>query len=150
MAERVAEGVRRVKGVEAQLFKIGNKFPVSVLNDADAIIVGSPSVYGHMTLQLRQFFDSVKWLSAEKWLRVAGKQGAVFGPYAWDGGWHTRQIASVLVNLGVELVVDPLAVQDRRDEGGDNLLGIRKADLAECQDLGETVAQAVIARQHDS
>lgn len=143
MADRVAAGVRRVKGVEALLFKIGSKFPVSVLNDADAIIVGSPSVYGNMTLQLRQFFDNVKWLSEEKWLRLKGKKGAVFGAYAWDGGWHTQQIGCVLVNLGINLVANPLAVKDRRDEGGDKVLGIRKVDLAACHDLGETVAQAV-------
>jgi multimeric flavodoxin WrbA len=114
-----------------------------MLNDVDAIIVGSPSVYGNMTLQLRQFFDNVKWLSTENWLRVAGKKGAVFGSYAWDGGWHTQQIAGELVNLGIELVVNPLAVKDRRDEGNHKVRGIRDVDLAACQTLGETVAHAV-------
>jgi flavorubredoxin len=97
-----------------------------------------------MTLQLRQFIDNVKWLSEEKWLRIKGKKGAVFGSYAWDGGWHTQQIKGELVNLGIELVVNPLAVKDRKDEGNDKVLGIREVDLAACRDLDETVAQEVV------
>jgi flavorubredoxin len=80
MAKRVADGVNRVDGVTARLYKIGSKFPVSELNDAAALIVGSPSIYGNMTPKLEQFLDTLQALSRDNRLlpQVSLTQPSVF------------------------------------------------------------------------
>lgn len=39
LAKAVAEGVRSVKGVDLQILNIGSKFPISLLNNIDVLIV---------------------------------------------------------------------------------------------------------------
>ena len=87
MANAMTEGVRSAKGVEAQLFKIGTKCPISILKDADAIIIGSPTIYGNITHEVREFLIDLNYLQTAKCLILKGKKGAAFGSYGWDGGW---------------------------------------------------------------
>ena len=145
MAKAVAEGVESIEGVEAQLYKIGTKFPISIVNDAEALIVGSPSIYGNMTLELNQFFDNLNYLKEAKKINVKGKKGAAFGSYAWDGGWHTERIERELMKLDLEMVAPALSVADQE---GKNDVKIRRDDLDRCRELGKTVARAVVESQN--
>jgi flavorubredoxin len=144
MAKRVADGVNRVDGVTARLYKIGSKFPVSELNDAAALIVGSPSIYGNMTPKLEQFLDTLQALSRDNRLQLTGKKGAVFGSYAWDGGWHTDRIERALTTLGIEMVAHPLSTQDHLD---DTHTWIPDTALQDCYELGAIMGR-VITEQH--
>ncbi|UCH01728.1 MAG: FprA family A-type flavoprotein [Candidatus Bathyarchaeota archaeon] len=144
MAKAVAEGVESINHVEAQLYKIGDRFPISILNDAFAIIVGSPSIYGNMTLKLSQFFDNLNYLSEMKKIRIEGKKGAAFGSYAWDGGWHTERIEQELMKLGLEMVAPPLSVADQE---GKRSRKISRDDVDRCRELGKTVARVVTGNQ---
>ncbi len=142
MAKAVAEGVESVEGVETQLYKIGTKFPISIVKDAAALIVGSPSIYGNMTLKLNQFFTNLNYLKKEKKINVKGKKGATFGSYAWDGGWHTERIERELMKLGLEMVTPALSVADQEVKRD---LKISRDDLDKCRELGKTVARAVVS-----
>ena len=91
MAYAVAEGAREVEGVEAVVkrvpelvseevarqshFKLDQPAPVATpaeLADYDAIIVGTPTRFGNMTAQMRNFWDQTGglWMSGR-----AGRQG---------------------------------------------------------------------------
>lgn len=92
MAKAVVEGATQVKGVEVELYEVGTRFPMSVLNGADATIVGSPTEYGNATSQMRAFLSSMLELVTVKKLHLKGKPGGVFGSYGWDGGWVVEMI----------------------------------------------------------
>jgi flavorubredoxin len=143
MANAVAEGVRSVKGVETQLIKIGIKCSISILNDADAIIIGSPTIYGNITQEVREFLIDLNYLQTAKRLILRGKKGAAFGSYGWDGGWNTERIEQELKALGIHLVAPAVSAVD---QGGAMQMKIHPNDLKKCRELGLAVAKAVVKK----
>jgi flavorubredoxin len=139
MAQAVAEGAKSVEGTTVLVQKMGTKWPVSILKDADAVIVGSPTRYGSVTQELTEFFQTMNYLQKSDRVVLKGKKGAAFGSYGWDGGWNTTQIEDELKGLGVKLVV---AAVSAADQGGVMQEKISKADLARCRELGKKVASA--------
>ena len=135
LVKAVIEGLGTLADIDLQLLKIGTKFSISGLADADALIVGSPSIYGDMTPQLRTVLTNLQNLVAGKKLVLGDVKGAIFGSYEWDGGWHVERIEELLVNIGIQLVAPPLAVADH---GG--RLKIHPRDIEQCRDLGQNVA----------
>jgi NAD(P)H dehydrogenase (quinone) len=120
MAEAVAEGARRVKGAKVELRLIPEtlseeileqmgalepkkKFAhirvckVEELTSADALIFGTPTRFGNMCGQMRQFFDATGSL----WARGAlvGKIGGVFTSSATQHGGQESTILSVMTTL---------------------------------------------------
>ena len=140
MANAVTEGVRSVKGVDVQVYKIGTKFPISTLKDADAIIVGSPTIYGNITHDVIELFNNLDYLRTAEHLVLKGKKGAAFGSYGWDGGWNTQRIENELKRLGVQLVAPAVSAVD---QGGAMQMKIGTNDLNKCRELGRAVAKAV-------
>lgn len=103
MAGAVAEGARQVAGVEvtvkrvpetmdAEIFKAaGGKADQAAqvatpaeLADYDAIIVGTPTRFGNMSGQMRNFFDQTGGLWANS--SLAGKVASVFTSTGTGGG----------------------------------------------------------------
>ena len=120
MAEAVAEGVREVAGCEALIKRVGVTLPEEVLKamgaleaqkgmahipvatvndlaDADAIIFGTPTRFGNMCGQMRQFLDATGGL----WLKGAlvGKVGSVFVSSATQHGGQESTILSFHTTL---------------------------------------------------
>ena len=138
MAQAVAEGVREVEGVDAvikrvpetipedQARAIGVKFdqsaPIAIteeLADYDAIIFGTPTRFGNMTAQMRNFLDQTGGL----WTKGAliGKVGSVFTSSATQHGGQESTILSFHTNLlhhGMVVVGVPYSCADqmRTDE----------------------------------
>lgn len=138
MAQAVAEGVREVEGVDAvikrvpetipedQARAIGVKFDQSApiatteeLADYDAIIFGTPTRFGNMTAQMRNFLDQTGGL----WTKGAliGKVGSVFTSSATQHGGQESTILSFHTNLlhhGMVVVGVPYSCADqmRTDE----------------------------------
>lgn len=138
MAKAVAEGAETVKDVEVELHKAGTRFPISILDEADAIILGSPSKYGNPTTEMREFIECA--IARAEMLRLRGKIGAVFGSYAWDGGDVVDRLAEAMTTLRIELVAPTLSAVDRM-----GLMGTRidEEALEKCRELGKTVAENV-------
>jgi flavorubredoxin len=134
LAHAVAEGIGTVEGISTNILKVGSKFSITALNDIDVLIIGSPSVYGDMTPQLRAFLTNLLELSEQQKLRFTGVKGAVFGSYEWDGAWHLERIEAMLINLGIELIALPLAIANH---GGE--MRIHPHDLHRARELGNTV-----------
>ena len=131
MAEAVATGVREVPGAEVSLFQVPELVPDAVLEktgakkardafahipiatvnqlpDADAIIFGTPTRFGNMAAQMRNFLDQCGGL----WVRNAlvGKVGSVFASTGTQHGGQETTITSfhtTLLHLGMIIVGVP-------------------------------------------
>ena len=142
MAEAVAEGVREVKGAEAELKRVPetlseevlkamgaldvqkslSRVPVCTVDElaaADAIIFGTPTRYGNMCGQMKQFIDATGRLWASG--ALVGKAAGVFTSSATQHGGQESTILSFhipLLHLGMVVVGLPYSFQGqmRMDE----------------------------------
>ena len=120
MAEAVAEGVREIDGAEAVMRRVPETISEEVLEEmgaveaqqsmsnvpictldelasADAIIFGTPTRFGNMCGQMRQFLDT----TGQLWLKGAlvGKVGSVFTSSATQHGGQESTILSFHITL---------------------------------------------------
>ncbi len=135
MAEAVAEGVRSVEGCHAELLQVAELVPEEVLEQygataarsafaripiatvdglvaADAIIFGTPTRFGNMAAQMRNFLDQ----TGKLWMQGAlvGKVGSVFASTATQHGGQETTITSfhsTLLHQGMIIVGVPYAEQ---------------------------------------
>jgi len=135
MAEAIAEGVQQVDGAEAVLRRVPETLPDEILEkmgavdaqqaishvpvctvdelaSADAVIFGTPTRFGNMCGQMRQFLDATGQLWAEG--ALVGKVGSVFTSSATQHGGQEATILSFHISLlhhGFVLVGLPYAFQ---------------------------------------
>lgn len=142
MAQAVAEGASQVKRAQVELRRVPETLPdevlekmgaveaqkafanipvctVDELGQADAIIFGTPTRFGNMCGQMRQFLDATGklWLSGA----LVGKVGSVFTSSNTQHGGQETTITSfhlTLFHLGMVVVGLPYAFegQMRTDE----------------------------------
>ncbi len=103
MANAVAEGARSVGGAQVTVKRVPETMPADVFKNAggkadqaaavaspselaeyDAIIVGTPTRFGNMTAQMRNFWDQTGGLWAKG--ALVGKVGSVFTSTGTGGG----------------------------------------------------------------
>ncbi len=135
MAEAVAEGAGEVNGTVVEMRRVPETLPESVLgqmgaletqkqlahvpicsveelSSADAIIFGTPTRFGNMCGQMRQFLDATGQLWAEG--ALVGKVGSVFASSATQHGGQESTILSfhiTLLHQGMIVVGLPYAFQ---------------------------------------
>jgi len=120
MAEAIAAGVREEAGAEAILRRVPETLPVEVLEkmgaveaqkafahipvctveelvSADAIIFGTPTRFGNMCGQMRQFLDATGQLWAKG--ALVGKVGSVFASTATQHGGQESTLLSFHITL---------------------------------------------------
>jgi NAD(P)H dehydrogenase (quinone) len=135
MAEAMAEGVREVGGAVAEIRRVPETLPDSVLEkmgaldaqkqqqhipvctvaelgEADAIIFGTPTRFGNMCGQMRQFLDATGqlWMSGA----LIGKAGSVFTSSATQHGGQESTILSfhtTLLHHGMVIIGLPYSFQ---------------------------------------
>lgn len=135
MAEAIAEGVKEIDGAEAVLRRVPETLSVEVLEkmgaleaqkswdhipictvqelaEADAVIFGTPTRFGNMAGQMRQFLDA----TGQLWMQGAlvGKVGSVFVSTATQHGGQESTILSfhtTLLHQGMVVVGLPYAFQ---------------------------------------
>lgn len=120
MAEAVAAGAREVEGVEATLYQVPELVPEEALErsgakaaraafghvpvitpdllaGADAVVFGTPTRFGNMCAQMRNFLDQTSRL----WLNGAliGKVGSVFASTGTQHGGQETTITSFHTTL---------------------------------------------------
>lgn len=141
MAQAEAEGAREVAGSEVVIKRVAELVPDDVLrksgakldqsapiaqpqelSDYDAIIFGSPTRYGNMTAQMRNFLDQTGslWLSGA----LVGKVGSVFTSTATQHGGQESTLLSfhtTLLHLG--MVIVGLPYSEQRQMGLDEIKG---------------------------
>lgn len=135
MAQAVADGAREVPGVDVVLKRVPETLPpevvaamgateaqkafadvpVATVNDlaeADAVIFGTPTRFGNMAGQMRQFLDATGELWAQG--KLIGKVGSVFASSATQHGGQESTILSfhtTLLHHGMVIVGLPYAFQ---------------------------------------
>jgi NAD(P)H dehydrogenase (quinone) len=138
MAQAIAEGARSVPDTEVSVKRVAELVPDEVarksgmkldqdapvaspneLADYDAIIFGTPTRYGNMTAQMRNFLDQTGGLWAKG--ALVGKVGSVFASTATQHGGQETTITSfhsTLLHHGMIIVGLPysFAGQTRMDE----------------------------------
>jgi NAD(P)H dehydrogenase (quinone) len=142
MAEAVGEGVREVPGATAELRRVPETLPDAILEKmgalearkafahvpvatvddlaaADALIFGTPTRFGNMCGQMRQFLDATGQLWAKG--ALVGKVGSVFTSSATQHGGQESTILTfhiTLLHQGMVIVGLPysFAGQMRIDE----------------------------------
>ena len=134
MAEFVAEGVREAKG-EAILKKV-SEASLDDLQEADGIICGSPTHYGHSAGELLRFIDEGVVLHGE----LVGKVGGAFVSSHNIGGGNETAILALLHSF----LVHGMVVQGTAD--GDHYgpvsIGIPDTRVKnQCRNLGKRVVE---------
>jgi NAD(P)H dehydrogenase (quinone) len=142
MAEAIAEGAKTVKGAEVVLRRVPETLPQEVLvamgaveaqkkfenipiasvdelATADAVIFGTPTRFGNMCGQMRQFLDATGGLWAKG--ALVGKVGSVFTSSATQHGGQESTLLSfhiTLLHQGFVVVGLPYSFQGqmRNDE----------------------------------
>jgi NAD(P)H dehydrogenase (quinone) len=135
MAEAIAEGVKQVKSAEVKMYRVPETLPDDVLKkmgasdfqkkttqinvctaddlvSADAIIFGTPTRFGNMCGQMRQFLDSTGGIWAKGLL--VGKVGSVFTSSGTQHGGQESTILSfhiTLLHQGMIIVGLPYAFE---------------------------------------
>jgi NAD(P)H dehydrogenase (quinone) len=135
MAEAIAAGARQVEGAQVSISQVPELISDEVLEkhgakaaravfahipvakpdqlaEADAIIFGTPTRFGNMAAQMRNFLDQTGGL----WMKGAlvGKVGSVFVSTATQHGGHETTITSfhsTLLHHGMVIVGVPYAEQ---------------------------------------
>jgi NAD(P)H:quinone oxidoreductase type IV len=136
MAEAVAEGARSVAGADVSLFQVPELMPADTLArigadkarqafahvpvadpknlaEPDAIIFGTPTRFGNMAAQMRNFLDQTGGLWAKG--SLIGKVGSVFTSTGTQhGGGETTIITThvTLLHHGMILVGVPYSCQE--------------------------------------
>jgi NAD(P)H:quinone oxidoreductase type IV len=136
LAEAVAEGARQVPGAEVSVYQVAELIPDAVLEksgakaarqafanvpvaspaqlaDADAIIFGTPTRFGNMTAQMRNFMDQTGGLWAKG--ALIGKVGSVFTSTGTQHGGQETTITSfhtTLLHHGMIIVGVPYSCQE--------------------------------------
>lgn len=134
LAGAIAEGARSVDGAEVTIKRVPETLPPEVakqvgvkldqaapvaspkeLGDYDAILFGSPTRFGNMTAQMRNFLDQTGGL----WVKGAlvGKVGSVFTSTGTGGGNESTIISFVftLMHHGMVYVGLPYSCPDLAD-----------------------------------
>ncbi len=94
-AEWIAEGARKVSGVEAKAFKIG-EVDSEWVKGCGVVVAGSPTYMAEMTA------DMHVWLEREApKLNLAGKLGGAFATEQYVHGGGERVISSILTFMMV-------------------------------------------------
>ncbi|MGB7971551.1 MAG: NAD(P)H:quinone oxidoreductase [Candidatus Deferrimicrobiaceae bacterium] len=135
MAEAVAEGAKEVKGAEVVLRRVPETLPQEVLRkmgaveaqkafahvpvctvdelkEADAILFGTPTRFGNMCGQMRQFLDATGRLWTQG--ALVGKVGSVFASSNTQHGGQESTILSfhiTLLHQGMIIVGLPYAFE---------------------------------------
>ncbi|HEY1471521.1 MAG TPA: NAD(P)H:quinone oxidoreductase [Candidatus Acidoferrum sp.] len=131
MAQAVVEGAKQVPGTEVSLYQVAELMPDEVLEkygakaakaafskipvatvdqlaDAHAIIFGTPTRFGNMAAQMRNFLDQTGPLWAKG--SLVGKIGSVFASTATQHGGQETTITSfhtTLLHQGMVIVGVP-------------------------------------------
>jgi len=142
LAQAIAEGAGQVAGTEVKLLRVAETLSSAVIEsmgatiaqkafadvpiatvddlaDADAIVFGTPTRFGNMAGQMRQFLDGTGGLWAQG--KLIGKAGSVFTSTGTQHGGQESTILSfhtTLLHHGMVIVGLPYSFkgQSRTDE----------------------------------
>jgi multimeric flavodoxin WrbA len=135
--ERMAQAVIRgashpdIAGVEVRI-RAALEADADDLLWADGFILGTPENFGYMSGAMKYFLDRVFYPCEGK---INGRPWALFVRAGNDGSGAIASTRRILTGLGVREVQEPVLISGDFD----------KARLAECEELGLTMAAGIEA-----
>jgi flavorubredoxin len=127
MAKAVAEGVKTVQGIDAE---IAYYMAVENLAGFDALAFGVPTYHHDMPLNIKNLLEE----AAVKKIVLKGKIGAAFGSYGWSGE-APRLVLEILKNkFEMEIVEPPLLIKYTPDHDG----------LEKCREFGRKISERLM------
>jgi NAD(P)H dehydrogenase (quinone) len=145
MARCVADGARRVPGMDVRLRSVDEATPVDIFW-CDGLAVGTPTNLGVMSWKMKKFWDEI---CDDIWGKTEGKLACAFASEGgWGGGAEIACLATLvmLMNFGFLVfgVTDYVAHRFTLHYGA-TIPGEprREEEIAACEKLGERLAQWV-------
>jgi flavorubredoxin len=137
MAEAIAEGASSA-GAEVEVKKIGEAFPISILEKADGVAFGSPCIYASVTEAMRGFLNNLEGLAKADKINVKGKTAMVFGSYGWDGAWVMEEYLKDKVgDIGFDVSPDVCVEVDT------NIKYHADQYLGKCKDFAKNLVESL-------
>lgn len=141
MAELIAKGVKKVRGMEVMV-KAVQDAGVEELLDVDGIIFGSPTYYGSMASEVKKIIDdSVRFHG-----KLEGKVGGAFSSSANIAGGNETTIMDILKSLLIHGMI--IQGSSRGDHYGPVSIG-KPGERSKrlCIEYGERIAKLVLRTQ---
>jgi NAD(P)H dehydrogenase (quinone) len=136
MAFAVARGAEQA-GAEVMV-KRAEQVKNSDLQDADGIIMGSPTYFGQMTGRLKHIIDD----SIQVHTKLSGKVGAAFASSGGPAGGGETTLLSILQAM----LIHGMIIQGHAQSLHYGVVAVgtpKPADLKACEDMGARVAALV-------
>ena len=127
MANAIAEGAKSGAGVEVEL---AYYIEPDSLVDFDAILVGAPTYYHEMPIEVKKLFEE----AAAKGVSLKGKIGAAFGSYGWSGEAPKLVLEIMKNKFEMVSIEPPLLMKYTPDQNS----------LNACRNLGKRVSESLI------
>jgi NAD(P)H dehydrogenase (quinone) len=136
VADEVAEGIRGVSGVEAEVLELGEVDPEG-LAEYDAVIIGSPNHIGNATRSIRKFIDGLGKINLE------GKLAAVFDTYM--GGDFEKAVKKMEKQLAqkapsLSVAAPGLSIRVEGMKGP-----VTEGELPKCRNFGASIGNRLKA-----
>ena len=125
MAKAIAEGAASVQQTSVLVKKAIEAKPEDLI-EADAILLGSPTMNKNISSEMKAFLERISII------QLKGRIGSAFGSYGWSG-----EAPSLLMErmrqFGMQLHFPPIRVKRQLDENSSK----------ECHEWGKTVGEQI-------
>ncbi len=131
MAVAISQGMEK-GGLEVKVKRVGSA-SLGDLTNADAIVLGSPTYFGNMSGNMKEFIDKSIELYPDK---LNDRVGAVFTSYEGQGDY------TALSSLIITMFFHRMIIVGHQS-GGIGAVSFKEPDdkcIAECQVFGERIA----------
>ena len=138
MAFAVAEGVKKVGGIEVEVKKV-DQTKLEDLEEANGIIIGSPTYYGDMSANIKNLIDR----SVDIHEKLEGKIGAAFT----SSGGIACGAETTLLSIIQALLIHGMIIQGRAKNQHYGVAAVgspTKDEIQSCHELGERTAHLVL------
>lgn len=129
MAKAIAEGAISVKEINVLLKKTDEIKPEDLI-EADAVLLGSPTINKDIGSKMKAFLESMGTI------QLKGKIGSAFGSYGWSGE-ASGLLMDKLRQFNMELYYPIIRVKRQLDENSSK----------ECREWGKTIAGKVASKR---
>jgi flavodoxin I len=137
MATAIVEGAKET-GAEVTMKKIGDPFPLSLLEEIDGVAFGSPTRYADVTNEMKDFLAHIADYAKMGKIKMKGKTAGVFGSYGYDGAWVMEdRLKGYIEAIGYKVVPKVCVKVDTE------LKTRLKETLAECRTWGKEFAKSL-------
>jgi flavorubredoxin len=141
MARAITVGANSVEGIEAEVNKIGEPFPLTALAESTMVVFGSPVIYSKVTDGMMSFLEQVTQHIEAGRLTVGERRAAIFGSCSFRTQIIEERLKEMVEDLGYD-VGEKVCV-----EKASNIKNSSEASIKKCRDFGKELAESLRRRE---